>query len=168
LILPALTIGGGLLVIVLEGVVLRLFGIAVFAPQLAVLAVVYVGLRRSFAQAALAALLFSAAADICWGGPRGYYALGLTATFLLATALRPRFRTGGPVLLAVLVVPAVVLTDVIALLTLALFHRGAAPLGALWTISPVMAFWTGVLALPLLWVMLRLDRFVEYRQTAGL
>jgi rod shape-determining protein MreD len=166
--LPALTIAGGLLLIVLEGVALRLFGLLVFAPQLAVLAVVYVALRRSFAQAALATLLFSAAADICWGGPRGYYALGLSATFFLAVALRGRVRSLGTVQLALLVMPAVFLTDAVALTTLALFHRGAAPLGALVGVSPVMAFWTAVVSLPMIWFMLRLDRFVEHRQAAGL
>lgn len=166
--LPALTIVGGLLMIVLETVGLRLFGFLVWSPQLAVFAVVYVALRRSFAQAALAALVFSGVADVCWGGPRGYYALGLTATFLAATALRSRGRPLGTLQLALLCMPAVLLTDAVALTTLALFHRGASPLGALLTVSPIMAFWTGLLALPFGWVMTRVDRFIEYRRTAGL
>ena len=71
-----------------ETVFLRLFGVLVLVPQVAVVLVAYVGIRRSFALGAVATLVFAAVADLCWGGPRGYYALGLTAAFFTATVIK--------------------------------------------------------------------------------
>lgn len=160
---PLWTLVGGLLLVISETVVLRWTGVLVWAPQLAVMVVVYVALRRKFAVAAFATLLFATVADLCWGGPRGYYSLGLTATFFLMTWVRLRWRPRHLLSVVLLTLPAVLLTDAIALTSLALFRRDGLPLDTLLTVSPLAGLWTAVWAVPLAWVQLRIDRFVERR-----
>lgn len=159
-----LTILGGVGVIVLESVSLRVFGVLVMLPELAVAAVVFVALRRSFSHGAAATLLFAAVADLCSGGPRGYYALGLTATFFAMTLVRERWtpRTGLGIALAT--IPAVVLTDAVALTSLALFRRGFALLISLLTVTPIVALLTALVTLPLAGLFVRLDRLAARRR----
>jgi rod shape-determining protein MreD len=160
--IAALTIVGGLLLIILESVSLRIFGVRVFAPELVVVLVVYVGFRRSFTVGAAATLLYAAVADLCWGGPRGYYALGLTLTFFICTLLRARWRRREAFYVLPLVPLGVVVTDLVALVSLTLFQRGESPLGLL-RLTPLVALWTTVFALPFVWIFVRIERLIEGR-----
>jgi rod shape-determining protein MreD len=163
----ALTIIGGLFLILLETVLLRVFGVMIWAPQITVVLVVYVALRRSFSLGALATLLYSGVADLCWGGPRGYYAFGLAVTFLAATLVRVRWQPKTVWAALAVAIPSVVLTDVASLTALALFRRGQSPLEALVLVSPLAALWTGVFAIPLYWFFGRIDRLLEHREHQG-
>ena len=136
--LPALTILGGVLLVVLETVFLRLFGVVVFAPQVAVIIIVYAGMSRSFSLGAIATLIFAAVADLCWGGPRGYYALGLTAAFFAATLVRVQWQPRRVLSVAIIAIPMVLVTDTVALVALALFRRGSSPLDALVVVTYVV------------------------------
>jgi rod shape-determining protein MreD len=159
-----ITVAGGLFLIVLETVFLRLLGITVFVPQLAVLAVVYVGVRKPFTLAAVSTLIFAATADICSGGPRGYYALGLTVTFFATVLMSSAWKPGRALSIALTMIPAVVLTDLVTLVALALFRRGDAPLGSLLASTPIVALWTAFASIPLAWGFFRVDRALEGRR----
>lgn len=161
--IAALTIVGGLLLIILESVSLRIFGVRVYAPELVVVLVVYVGFRRSFTVGAAATLLYAAVADLCWGGPRGYYALGLTLTFFMCTLLRARWRRREAFYVLPLVPLGVIVTDFVALVSLTLFQRGESPLGLFVRLTPLVALWTTVVALPFVWIFARVERLVEGR-----
>ncbi|MBN1947276.1 MAG: hypothetical protein JW797_16525 [Bradymonadales bacterium] len=160
-----LTILAGLLVIVSETVLLRVFGVLVHVPELAVALVVYVACRRNFAVGAACTLIFAAVADLCWGGPRGYYAFGLTLIFFLASLLHLWGTPRRAVSLALWVIPATWLTDAFALLSIAIFRRESPPFNALVTIAPITALLTAAVALPIFWIALRVERSVEVRRS---
>jgi len=154
----------GILLIVFESVALRVLGISVMVPQLCVFLVVYVAMRRSFDQGAALTLLFAAVADLCTGGPRGYYALGLTLSFLVASVMSKR---SGVLVIVIVTTGCVVLTDCSALIAAALFRSGIGPLSTLVTLTPVIAIWTGLCTLPVALLFDRIDGLALRREQSA-
>lgn len=158
-----ITILGGILLILLGSVFLQVFGVLTLIPAMAVYVVVYVAFRRSFAVAAASTLIFSVIADLCWGGPRGFYALGLSVMFFIVYVVQLQWNSRRLLPIAGTVFFAVWMTDLVALLTMAVFRRGVVPLDALVSVSPISGLVTAVVSLPLIWAMTRVDRLLERR-----
>ncbi len=88
----------------------------------------------------------------------------LSAAFFTATVIKTQWQPRRSWTLALVAIPMVLITDTVALVALALFRRGAAPLDALVVVTPLTALLTAVFALPLIWILGKLDRFVERRK----
>lgn len=162
---PVATIVGALLLILLETVLLHVFGVEVLAPHLAVYVILYVTLRRRFDLAAGTTLLVAGVADLCSGGPRGYLALGLTVVFFLGLLVRLRWRPRHWLPIALFTAPAVLVCDITSHVTMAIFRGTTDPLSLLLHITPWSAFLMPFYALPLAWMALKLDQLFETRRS---
>lgn len=151
------TLIAGLVLIVAESVGVRILGLSVLVPQLTVGLIVYLGLRRPFDQGAGLTLILAAVADLSSGGPRGYYALGLTAVFLLSASLAGSWKHRGLLLLLGWTAGGVIVSDFVCLGGAAIFRGATEHLLARLAMSPVSALWTTLVAIPFLWGADRLD-----------
>ena len=161
---PGVTILGGLLVILVETVLLRLFGVRVIVPQLVVFLTVYVAFRRSFNLAGIATLAYAGLADLCSGGPRGYIALGVTVVFFLTVALGTQWKPKTWLSVSLVSGAFALFSDVIVLVSLAVFQGATRPLRHIITTTPLVAIVTVLFAMPLAWVFLRFDVALENRR----
>ena len=168
----------GILLIVFESVALRVLGISVMVPQLCVFLafrvhdtnfvlrplVALIGAQPEVQRGLHEVLLFAAVADVCTGGPRGYYALGLTLSFLVASVMSKR---SGVLVIVIVTTGCVVLTDCSALIAAALFRSGIGPLSTLVTLTPVIAIWTGLCTLPVALLFDRIDGLALRREQSA-
>lgn len=161
---PGVTIFGGLLIVLVETVLLRVFGVRVIVPQLVVFLTVYVAFRRSFNLAGVATLLYAGLADLCSGGPRGYVALGLTLVFFFCVTVGTQWKPRTWLAVCVVTVPAVLICDLTTLVSLAVFQGATRPLKHIVMTTPLVAIVTALSSIPLAWLFLRFDVALENRR----
>lgn len=160
-----LSVLGGVLLILLQSVLLQVFGVRIFMPQVAVFLVVYFALRRDFDHGAIACLTFAFVADLCSGGPRGYLALGLTTVFFCAAIVRLTYQPKSWVAITLWCAPAVLLSDAISLIALEIFGEGGSPLHLLVFATPVSALVTVATAFPIVWLATRIGSLAGGKRT---
>ncbi len=161
-----LSVLGGVLLILLQSVLLQVFGVRIFMPQFAVFLVVYFAFRRDFDQGAVACLVFAFTADLCSGGPRGYLALGLTTVFFCASIVRVTYQPKSWLTVALWCAPAVVISDAASLIALEIFGEGRSPLHLLLYATPLSALVTVISAVPIVWLATRLGSLADGKRTA--
>lgn len=158
----------GLAVLVVESVVLAVFGVEGWALQTPIALAVYLGLRRDFV--ASAAVLAGLVIPIEWmtGGPAGYYGLGLVVVFFAMRLARGRVQSGWGVPQAVLGLVAYLLHSLTMALAMLLLEPDSEVLAALGWAAPVGALSAMAGVLVVGWIFGRLDSWLDPRSQSGL
>jgi rod shape-determining protein MreD len=118
--------------LVIVGAVWRVTPFEVVAPDVALLAALYLGvsIRSPLWEATVAVLAIGYVHDVLAGAPRGLGALVLGAVCILARVVTARLLVRGVVFISVLAFVATIAAAVLTLLVEVLFDAAVAPLGA--------------------------------------
>lgn len=163
----AITIAFGLLVLWLANVTGVVINGGVAAPDVIVIAVVYAALHRDGFGALLSALVLGLVAGLTLGGSRGVYLLSLLPVVGMTLWARGRFPLNGTLSAAGWTVPASLVADATFAAIAAVLTPDTRVAETLWRIAPGAALWTGLVAIPYVALLSRIEPLLQERQERG-